>query len=350
MRRLSNVVACLAILLLLWAPVLQAQAVSGTILGSVQDSTGASVPGAIITIVNSETGLTRSATTDSLGEYNVPSLPPGTYSVSGEMRGFKKVALSGVRLNVDQKARVDLKLEVGDVTESVRVDAAVPLVQTDSSELGATVNETQVKELPLNGRDFVQLTRLIPGVSRGVPGANNDGAGNEGWRMSSTFVANGMRTRDNNFLLDGVDNNELNLNTVIIFPSVDAIEEFKVQTSTYSAEFGRANGGIVNLQIKSGTRQFHGSRFEFLRNDKFDANDLFNNKFGRAKPAFRQNQFGGTLGGPIRRDKTFFFMDYQGWRVRNALTFSSSVPTDLMRTGDFSELSRIIYDPLSQEP
>ena len=157
-----------------------------------------------------------------------------------------------------------------------------------------------------------------------------------------------MRTRDNNFLLDGIDNNELNLNTVIIFPSVDAIEEFKVQTSTYSAEFGRANGGVVNLQIKSGTNQFHGSGFEFLRNDKFDANDLFNNKFGRAKPAFRQNQFGGTLGGPIRHDQTFFFMDYQGWRVRNAHTYSSTVPTDLMRAGDFSELNRTIYDPLSQ--
>ena len=144
--------------------------------------------------------------------------------------------------------------------------------------------------------------------------------------MSSTIVANGMRTRDNNFLLDGVDNNELNLNTVIIFPSVDAIEEFKVQTSTYSAEFGRANGGVVNIQIKSGTNQFHGSGFEFLRNDKFDANDLFNNKFGRAKPAFRQNQFGGTLGGPIRHDKTFFFMDYQGWRVATLRPFPPACP------------------------
>src|SRR5215467_11842610 len=338
------------LLLLLWSTAARAQAVSGTILGTVQDSSGASVPGASITIVNSETGLTRTLTTDSAGEYNAPSLPPGTYDISGEMKGFKKVSLMGVRLNVDQKARVDLKLEVGDVTESVQVQALVPLVQTDSSELGATVNETQVKELPLNGRDFVQLTRLIPGVSRGVPGANNDGAGNEGWRMSSTFVANGMRTRDNNFLLDGIDNNELNLNTVIIFPSVDAIEEFKVQTSTYSAEFGRANGGVVNIQIKSGTNTFHGSGFEFLRNDKFDANDLFNNKFGRAKPAFRQNQFGGTLGGPIRHDKTFFFLDYQGWRVRNAQTYSSSVPTNLMRGGDFSELNRVIYDPLSQTP
>src|SRR5215510_6350322 len=350
MRRKSCVVASVAPILLLWSPALRAQAVSGTILGTVQDSSGAAVPGASVTIVNSETGLTRAVTTDSAGEYNAPSLPPGMYNVSAEMRGFKKVSLSGVRLNVDQKARVDLKLEVGDVTESVQVRALVPLVQTDSSELGATVNETQVKELPLNGRNFVQLTRLIPGVSRGVPGANNDGAANEGWRMSSTFTANGMRTRDNNFLLDGVDNNELNLNTVIIFPNVDALEEFKVQTSTYSAEFGRANGGVVNLQIKSGTNQLHGSGFEFLRNDALDANDLFNNKFGRAKPAFRQNQFGGTLGGPIRHDRTFFFMDYQGWRVRDALTFSSSVPTNPMRAGDFGELNRVIYDPLAQTP
>lgn len=329
---------------------LRAQAVGGTILGSIQDSSGASVPGAGVTITNSETGLSRIVATDSAGEYNAPSLPPGMYNVSAELRGFKKVSLSGIRLNVDQKARVDLKLEIGDVTESIQVQAAVPLVQSDSSEMGGTVNETQIKELPLNGRDFVQLTRMLPGVSRGVPGSNNDGASNEAWRMSSTFVANGMRTRDNNFLLDGVDNNELNLNTVVVFPSVDAIEEFKVQTSTYSAEFGRANGGIVNIQIKSGTNDFHGSGFAFLRNDKLDANDLFNNKSGRAKPAFRQNQFGATFGGPIRHDRTFFFTDYQGWRVRDAKTYLSTVPTALMRTGDFSELNRVIYDPLSQSP
>src|SRR5690242_18325389 len=327
---------------------LRGQAVSGTILGSVQDASGAAVPGASVTIVNSDTGLSRVAVTDSDGEYAVPSLPPGVYTAFAEMKGFKKVSISGIRLNVDQKARIDLKLEIGEITESIQVQGAVSLLQSDSSELGVTINESQIKELPLNGRNFVQLTRTIPGVTRGVPGSNNDGASNEGWRMSSTIVANGMRTRDNNFLLDGIDNNELNLNTVIIFPSVDAIEEFKVQTSTYSAEFGRANGGVVNIQIKSGTNSFHGSGFEFLRNDKFDANDLFNNKFGRAKPAFRQNQFGGTLGGPIRRDRTFFFMDYQGWRVRNAQTYLSSVPTALMREGDFSELNRIIYDPLSQ--
>ncbi len=196
---------------------LMAQAVSGTILGTVQDSTGAAIAGAPVTILSPETGVTRTAVTNSSGEYDVPSLPPGTYNASAEEKGFKKVSISGIRLNVDQKVRVDLKLEVGEITESIQVQGSAPLVQSDSSELGHTVNEAQVKELPLNGRNFVQLTRLVPGVTRGVPGSNNDGASNEGWRMSSTIVANGMRARDNNFLLDGIDNNELNLNTVIIF-------------------------------------------------------------------------------------------------------------------------------------
>ena len=162
----------LSVFLILAPYSLWAQSISGTILGSVQDTTGAAVPGASVTIINSETALTRVATTNSTGEYDVPSLPPGTYNIAVEMKGFKKVSLSGVRLNVDQKARVDLKLEVGDLAESVQVQAAVPLVQSDSSELGVTVNESQIKELPLNGRDFVQLTRLIPGVTRGVPGSN----------------------------------------------------------------------------------------------------------------------------------------------------------------------------------
>jgi hypothetical protein len=182
------------------------------------------------------------------------------------------------------------------------------------------------------------LTRTLPGVQRGIPGANIDGAGSLAWRASASFSANGMRTRDNNFLLDGVDNNETWLNSVVIFPSIDALEEFKVQTSTYSAEFGRSSGGVVNIQIKSGQNALHGSGFEFLRNDALDANDFFNNKNGRAKPPYRQNQFGGTFGGPIRRDKMFFFGDYQGGRIRDSKTYLSTVPSDNMRVGNFSEL------------
>ncbi len=338
----------LAGVLLLCAPVaVWAQAVTGTILGTVKDPSGAVVANATVTITNVNTGLVRTVATDNTGGYLAGLLPPGTYTVSAELTGFKRVTATNVELDVDQKARLDLTLEVGSVTETVNVESAVPLVSTDTSELGVVVNENQIKDLPLNGRDFVHLTRMIPGVMRGIPGANIDGAGSLAWRMSASFAANGQRTRDNNFLLDGVDNNETWLNSVVVFPSVDALQEFKVQTSTYSAEFGRSSGGVVNIQIKSGTNETHGSLFEFLRNDKLDANDLFNNKFGRAKPPFRQNQFGGTLGGKIKRDRTFYFMDYQGWRRREAQTYLSNVPTLAMRRGDFSELNRPIYDPLN---
>jgi hypothetical protein len=326
---------------------LNAQAVSGTILGSVRDSTGGTVPDVPVTIVSTDTGLTRTVQTDQQGEYTAPSLPPGTYTVSVETQGFKKTSLSNLQLGVDQKVRADITLTLGAVTESIQVQAEAPVVKSDSSELGETVTQRQIADLPLNGRDFVQLTRIIPGVVRGIPGANIDGAGSLAWRASASFSANGQRTRDNNFMLDGVDNNDTWLNSVVIFPNVDALEEFKVQTSTYSAEFGRSSGGVVNIHMKSGTNAFHGNVFEFLRNDALDANDFFNNKNGRAKPPFRQNQFGGILGGPIVKDRTFFFMDYQGGRIRQAQTYLSTVPSEKMRNGDFSELNRKIYDPLN---
>ncbi len=323
------------------------QAVSGTILGTVLDASGAVVAKAPINITNTETGLNRTVETDASGEYTAPSLPPGPYTVTVQMEGFKKTSVTSLQLGVDQKLRVDISLQLGTVSDTINVEAAAPVVKSDSSELGDTVTEHQIKDLPLNGRDFVNLTRIIPGVVRGIPGANIDGAGSLAWRASASFSANGQRTRDNNFLLDGVDNNETWLNSVVVFPSVDALEEFKVQTSTYSAEFGRSSGGVVNIAIKSGSNAFHGSAFEFLRNDAFDANDFFNNKFGRAKPPFRQNQFGGTFGGRIIKDKTFFFADYQGGRIRQAQTYLSTVPSVKMRTGDFSELNRTLYDPLN---
>jgi hypothetical protein len=327
-----------------------AQAVTGTILGTVTDSTGGTVAGAKVTITNQNTGLTRTVTSDASGEYTVPQIPTGTYTILAEMTGFKATALSNVEVGVDQRVRIDVKLEVGQMTESVTIEATTPLLQTSSSELGTTVNEEQIKTMPLNGRNFVSLTRTVPGVLRGIPGANIDGAGSLAWRASASFSANGQRARDNNYMLDGVDNNETWLQTVVIFPSVDALDEFKLQTSTYSAEFGRSTGGIVNLQIKSGTNNYHGSAYEFLRNDALDANNFFNNRAHRAKPDFKQNQFGGTLGGAIFKDKTFFFGDYQGHREELAQTFLSTVPSVAMRRGDFSELTRIIYDPTTNTP
>jgi len=349
-RVLTAALVAFAILCCLAPPPAGAQAVSGTILGFVKDSTGAVVPGATVTLVNTGTGYSRSVVTDASGEYTAPLIPTGTYSVSAELTGFKKASKTNVLLGVDQKVRMDLALELGAMTEVVEIQAETPLLQTASSELGATIVEEQIRTLPLNGRNFVSLTRTVPGILRGQPGGNIDGAGSLAWRASASFSANGQRTRDNNYMLDGVDNNETWLQTVVIFPSVDALQEFKLQTSTYSAEFGRSLGGVVNLQLKSGTNDYHGSVFAFNRNDSFDANNWFNNRAGRKKADLSQNQFGATFGGPIIKDKTFFFADYQGLRITSGQTYLSTVPSLAMRQGNFSELNRVIYDPLTGQP
>jgi hypothetical protein len=348
--RLLRLCCCALLMMATAVPTAIAQSVSGTILGTVTDSSGAIVAGAKVTIINEGTALTRTVTADANGEYTAPNLPTGHYTVMTEMTGFKALALSNVEVGVDQRVRINLKLDVGAMTESVSVKAETPLVQTSSSELGTTVGNEQIEALPLNGRNFVNLTRTVPGVLRGIPGANIDGSGSLAWRASASFSANGQRPRDNNYMLDGVDNNETWLQTVVIFPSVDALDEFKLQTSTYSAEFGRSLGGVVNLQIKSGTNQLRGSGFEFHRNDAFDANNFFNNRANRAKPDFTQNQFGGTLGGAVFKDKTFFFGDYQGSRETQGVTALSTVPSLAMRRGDFSELTRVIYDPTNGQP
>jgi hypothetical protein len=344
-----------ALLTLVLVPVLAVspafgQAVTGTILGTVTDSTGAVIPGASVTLTHTATGRTRTVTTDSAGEYTAPSMPTGKYTVEVELTGFKKVTTSNIDVGVDQRIQVNVKLEIGAMTDAITVTGTSPLVQTSSSELGTTVQEEQIKTLPLNGRNFVSLTRTVPGVVRGIPGANIDGAGSLAWRASASFSANGQRPRDNNYMLDGVDNNETWLQTVVLFPSVDALDEFKLQTSTYSAEFGRSLGGVVNLQIKSGTNATHGSGFEFLRKDALDSNNFFNNRAGRAKPAFSQHQYGGTLGGSLIHNRTFFFGDYQGYKVSQGQTFLSTVPSELMRQGNFSEINRIIYDPRTNQP
>jgi carboxypeptidase family protein len=329
---------------------LAAQAVSGTLLGQVTDATGGALPGARVTITSPDTGWTRTVTSDTNGEYTAPSLRTGTYTVAAEMSGFKTVTVANVHVGVDQRVRINLAMELGQMTEAVEIQAEVPLVQTSSSDLSATVEEEQIKNLPLNGRNFVSLTRTVPGVLRGIPGSNIDGAGSLAWRASAAFSANGQRPRDNNYMLDGVDNNETWLQTVVIFPAVEALDEFKLQTSTYSAEFGRSMGGVVNIQIKSGSNAFTGSVYEFFRDGAMDANNFFNNRAGRPKPDFRQHQFGATLGGPIFKDRTHFFGSYQGFRTTSGSTYLSTVPSARMRAGDFSEVNRPIYDPLTGTP
>ena len=335
---------------LLFAAVAAAQPVTGTIFGTVRDTTGAAIAGTSVTLTETSTGLSRLVATDQSGTYAAPLLATGDYTVRVQASGFKTESVTGIDLGVDQKVRVDVALTIGDVSDAVVVRARNSLVQRSASDLSATLNGAEMQALPLNGRNFILLTRTLPGIVRGVPGENVDGAGSVGWRASASFSANGQRNRDNNFLLDGLDNNEVWLNTVAVFPSIDALDEFKVQTGIYAAEFGRSLGAVVSLQTTSGGNAFHGSAFEFARDDALDANDWFNNRAGRPKPDFSHHQFGATLGGPLVRNRTFFFSDYQGWRVKQDLTLVSTVPSEEMRRGNFSELTRVIYDPQTRAP
>ncbi len=240
------------------------QSFKGTILGTVKDETGAVLAGATVTITNVNTGLTRTILTNDTGDYLVPLLPPGEYQVSAELSGFKKEVISGIILQVEQKARVDITLAVGEISEVVNVIGSAPLTQTDTAAVGSVIDNKKVVELPLNGRLFFQLNLLLPGAAPGVFGSQLSTQG-------GSIVVNGAREAQNNFLLDGIDNNDLAINLFTIPPSIDAIHEFKLQSSTYTAEFGRSGGAQINITTKSGTNEIHGTAFEFLRNDALDA-------------------------------------------------------------------------------
>jgi len=324
------------------------QSASGTFLGIVKDSSGSVVPNAIITIINQETGFRRELVTNAGGEYEAPYIPLGNYRVSAKATGFKTVERSDLNLQVDQKARVDFALAVGDVSETVTVSEAAPLVRSDSSEFGEVVQKHAVQELPLNGRNYVQLVHLTAGVTTGQQGGNIEGAGAFVPRGTGSFNANGQRGQNNNFMVDGIDNNESWINTTILQPSVEATEEFKVYTANPPAEFGRASGGIVNVQTRGGTNNLHGSAYNYLRNSSLDARDFFQRRTAlsdRRIPAFRQNQFGATLGGPLIRNNWFLFGDYQGLRQGRGLNVTSIVPTAAQKAGNFG--STAIYDPLT---
>jgi hypothetical protein len=318
-----------------------AQKDTGSIVGTVKDPTGAVVVGAKVTISDVERGQTFSTTTGETGDYVASPLHVGRYTVTVEKEGFKKAVSETIDLDVQQRAAVNVKLEVGRQTEQVLVTGAAPLLQTETSELGQVVDGRRVANLPLNGRNFAQLALMSAGTAPSEPGARDE--------KSFGFSANGARSLQNNFLLDGVDNNSnlpdlLNETNFVIQPPVEALQEFKVQTNAYSAEFGRGNGAIINAVIKSGTNQIHGSVWEFLRNNKLDGRNYFDDPT-QPTPPYKQNQFGGTLGGPVvipgiynGRNKTFFFVDYEGLRIRQAQTQVAFIPPTNWRTGDFSDL------------
>jgi Carboxypeptidase regulatory-like domain len=316
---------------------LMAQVDTGLIVGTLHDQSGAVVPNAAVAITEVNTNTKTVAHSDALGNYFSPPLRIGTYSVTAEAQGFRGQTRQNIVLQVQDRLRVDFEMQVGAVGETVVVSSGAPLLQTESSSLGQVVDSKQVSELPLNGRNYLDLATLTSGVARTSEGTNGNVGGG--------FVANGTRGTLNNFLLDGVDNNSNDNGGAVLRTNVDAIQEFKVQTNSYSAEFGRSGGAVINAVIKSGTNEFHGSAFEFLRNSAMDARDYFEDPT-QHKAVFQQNQFGGTIGGPVKRDKLFFFGDYQGTEIRNPFAFISSVPTPAQRAGDFSGPGNsVIYDP-----
>lgn len=338
MPRFSRIALLLTLTLL--ASVAVAQTTNARLTGTITDATGAIVPGATLTVTNVGTQRVETTTSDESGYYVFASLFPAEYAVEVKAPGFKTVKQK-ITLEVQQIAALNLALQPGQVTETVDVISDVALVESASSNISDVVTGRQITELPLNGRNLTQLATLIPGVTRGVAAGQATGAGNnsETFRYNGTGGAslsvNGLRPQNNNFLLDGVDNNESLVNTIIFFPPADAIQEFRVDTSVAPAEFGRGSG-IVNSTFRSGANQWHGSAFEFHRNSVLDAKPFF--QVG-ANPPFHRNQFGGSLGGAIIKNKLFVFGDYQGWRESKPNgQDTATVPTDKMRTGDFSEL------------
>ena len=319
-----------------------AQTDSGSISGQVTDPGGSVMPGVAITVTNVQTRITRAARTNNVGEYAVPLLAPGEYQVAAEKSGFKKFIRQGVTLLMDQQSRQDIRLELGATQESVTVTASSEqFLEPTTSELSQVIEGKPLVDLPLNGRNFQNLIALDAGV---VLGAGGFFKGLGGF----SFNVNGQRESSNASLVDGMDNNLLTNQTPNIWPSLDAIDQFKISTNAYSAEYGRAAGGVINVRIRSGTNSFNGVLFEYLRNDKLDAANFFTNSAAQTTQPYRFNQFGGSLGGPIRKNKAFFFVNYEGSRSVTYATARPSVPPLAWRTGDFSSLlaSRtIIYDP-----
>ncbi|HWQ55457.1 MAG TPA: TonB-dependent receptor [Bryobacteraceae bacterium] len=310
--------------------------------GRVTDESGASVPDAAIHVTNSDTGVERRTVTNERGIYSVPNLIPGPYQLSLEKEGFKPVRRSGITLSVRQTAAIDFTLTVGTVSERVEVTAETPLLETARTSVGNVVENRKITELPLVGRRFLEFALMGAGVNQGRPGDVR--ASQQGVAIS----ANGLYTKNNNFMLDGADNNESYQNQFGVSPSVDAIAEFKVETGLYSAEFGRGGGAMVSVVTKSGTNQFHGVLFEFLRNDLLDARNYFA-RGTDPKPPLRRNQFGGSLGGPIRRNRAFFFANFDGTRLRSNGTSTSVVPTEAQRSGNLSSF-KAVNDPLTRAP
>jgi hypothetical protein len=329
-------------LLTLCSPFALAQQETATITGEVRDANGSVVPKATITVTNVETNVSIRSETNDQGLYTVPSLKPGPYSITVEKAGFKKSVRSGVTLQVNQVARLDVNMQVGELTTAVEIVEAATLLETETSSRGSVIDQKKIVDLPLNGRDYNQLALLSPGVLPGTPRLASV-------NFKGVLNVNGNRTFNNVFLLDGVDNISYSNsfrgeNVQLVQPSIEALQEFKIQTNAYSAEFGRSSGAVVNATIKSGTNNIHGSLYEFLRNDALDANNFFSNALSAPKPVRKRNQFGAAVGGPLLKNRTFWFADYEGLREREGAPRVRVVPTAAEKAGLFSTA---VVDPFA---
>ena len=322
-----------------------AQANVGGIVGNVSDSSGAAISGAAVMLTNPATNEEQKTQTNSSGEYVFTLVRPATYNISAEFKGFKRVVRENVDLQVAEKIRVDFILLPGTVTQTVEVRAASPLLQPETSSIGSVIAESTILGLPLEGRNVYELVKLVPGVTPAFDygGGENSrvtasfaGAGGPGVGLNEISI-NGGRNLTNEFLLDDVPNTAMGYNGVAVIPPVDAVQEFNVLTNSMSARYGRTGGGLITAVTKSGTNSLHGTGWDFLRNSALDANNFFSNESGAKVQALKQNQFGGTVGGPIVRNKTFFFGSYEGFRQETGGQLLLTVPTDLQKQGDFSQ-------------
>jgi hypothetical protein len=334
------------------------QNVYGKISGVVSDTSGASVGQATLTLTNLDTNTKNQIKTDSSGNYSFVNILPGRYRIETEKSGFKGFVREPVIVEIESGLKVDIVLQVGAASETVEVTGEAPLLQPETNSLGQVIEQRTVTDLPLNGRNPIALTELVPGVvPQGQPSAGNSSTGNpvgaNPFALGDFQIGGGMAGQSQ-ILIDGVPTNGAYLNVVTVIPTQDAIQEFKVQTNNLGPEYGRFAGGVINLTTKFGTNQFHGSFYEFIRNKVLNANDYFDNRNGVLRPPFTQNQFGVNGGGPIKRDKLFFFGAYEGFRLRKGNPFETWVPTDAERSGDFSNAGTNpggsvfnIYDPMT---
>ena len=332
---------------------LVAQTPTGDINGVVSDAAGSVVPAVKVMLTNPATNAVREVQTNESGLYSFPALQPGIYTLKAEKQGFRAIERKNIEVLIGSANRIDVALEVGELTNVVEVTGGAPMLQSENASIGTVIENRSIVELPLNGRNYLQLASLIPGATTNGPSSSQGKQRMGGQRNSFALNVSGQRIHYNHYSLDGIENTDLNFNSYMLLPSIDALREFKVESGLFDAEYGRAIAQI-NVSTKSGTNQYHGTLFEFLRNSSLDAKNYFDRK-DRPIPPFKRNQYGATIGGPVKvpklydgTDRLFFLFNWEGLRERKALTQGINVPLTAERLGDFSGNSSIIYDPATR--